>query len=33
MLLAIDKIIDDGDLSTGSFRTGVNNDALYIIQQ
>lgn len=33
MLLAIDKIIDDGDLTTGSFRTGVNNDALYIIQQ
>lgn len=33
MLLAIDRIIDDGDLTTGSFRTGVNNDALYIIQQ
>lgn len=33
LLQAIDKIIDDGDLSTGSFRTGVNNDALFIIQQ
>ena len=33
MLLAIDKMIDDGNLATGSFRTGVNNDALYIVQQ
>lgn len=33
LLQAIDKIIDDGDLTTGSFRTGVNNDALFIIQQ
>jgi prepilin-type N-terminal cleavage/methylation domain-containing protein len=33
MLQAIDKIVDDGDLTTGNFRTGVNNDALYIIQQ
>jgi hypothetical protein len=33
MLLAIDRIIDDGNLATGSFRTGVNNDALYIILQ
>ncbi len=31
LLLAIDKIIDDGNLSTGIFRTGVNNDALFII--
>ena len=33
MLLAIDKLLDDGNLSTGSFRTGVNNDPLYIILQ
>ena len=33
MLVAIDKLIDDGDLATGHFRTGVNNDALYIILQ
>jgi type II secretory pathway pseudopilin PulG len=33
MLLAIDKLIDDGNLSTGIFRTGVNHDGLYIIQQ
>lgn len=33
MLTAIDRIIDDGNLATGNFRTGVNNDALYIILQ
>ena len=33
MLRAIDKIIDDGDLNTGNFRTGVNDDALFIIAQ
>jgi hypothetical protein len=33
LLLAIDRIMDDGDLSTGNFRTGVNHDPLYIIQQ
>lgn len=32
MLLAIDRILDDGDLAKGSFRTGVNNDALFLIQ-
>lgn len=31
MLLAIDRAIDDGNLDTGHFRTGVNNDPLYII--
>lgn len=33
MLQAIDRLIDDGNLSTGNFRTGVNNDPLYIILQ
>lgn len=33
MLVAIDKLIDDGNLATGNFRTGVNHDALYIILQ
>ncbi len=33
MLLEIDRLLDDGNLSTGSFRTGVNNDPLYIILQ
>lgn len=32
-LLAIDRLMDDGNLSTGNFRTGVNNDALYVILQ
>jgi prepilin-type N-terminal cleavage/methylation domain-containing protein len=32
-LLALDRLIDDGNLATGSFRTGVNNDPLYIILQ
>jgi type II secretory pathway pseudopilin PulG len=32
-LLEIDRVIDDGNLSTGLFRTGVNYDALYILQQ
>jgi prepilin-type N-terminal cleavage/methylation domain-containing protein len=31
--LEMDRLIDDGNLSTGNFRTGVNNDPLYIIQQ
>lgn len=29
----IDRVMDDGNLSTGLFRTGVNHDALYILQQ
>lgn len=33
MLLMIDRLMDDGNLSTGNFRTGVNHDALFIIQQ
>ncbi|MBI5692737.1 MAG: prepilin-type N-terminal cleavage/methylation domain-containing protein [Verrucomicrobia bacterium] len=33
LLRAIDRIIDDGNLSTGLFRTGVNNDPLYILLQ
>lgn len=32
-LREIDRLIDDGNLSTGNFRTGVNHDALYIILQ
>ncbi len=31
--LEIDKLMDDGNLATGHFRIGVNNDPLYIIQQ
>jgi len=31
--LEMDRLIDDGNLATGNFRTGVNNDPLYIIQQ
>jgi type II secretory pathway pseudopilin PulG len=33
LLLAIDRILDDGNLATGNFRTGVNHDPLYLIQQ
>lgn len=33
ILLEIDKLLDDGNLDTGSFRKGVNHDPLYIIQQ
>jgi type II secretory pathway pseudopilin PulG len=32
-LLEIDRVLDDGNLSTGLFRTSVNYDPLYIIQQ
>lgn len=32
-LLDIDKLIDDGNLTTGNFRIGVNNDPVFIIQQ
>lgn len=32
LLKEIDRLMDDGNLSTGHFRTGVNNDPLYIIQ-
>lgn len=31
MLLAIDRLMDDGNLSTGNFRTGVNDDPLFIL--
>ena len=33
VLLEIDRLMDDGNLSTGNFRTGVNHDPLFIIQQ
>ena len=33
MLLEIDRLIDDGNLATGNFRIGVNNDPLLILQQ
>lgn len=33
LLREIDRILDDGNLSTGNFRTGVNNDPLYILLQ
>ena len=32
-LLDIDIVIDDGNLSTGSFRTGANGDGLFIIER
>ena len=32
-LREIDRLIDDGNLDTGNFRTGVSHDALYIILQ
>jgi type II secretory pathway pseudopilin PulG len=28
---AIDKVIDDGNLSTGNFRLGANNEPIFII--
>jgi len=33
LLREIDRAMDDGNLATGNFRTGVNNDPLYIILQ
>lgn len=33
VLTEIDRLMDDGNLETGSFRIGVNNDPLYIILQ
>lgn len=33
LLLMIDRLIDDGNLTTGMFRTGVDNDPVFIIQQ
>lgn len=33
ILTEIDTLLDDGNLETGSFRIGVNNDPIYIIQQ
>ncbi len=33
VLLEIDRLMDDGNLESGLFRIGVNNDPLYIIQQ
>jgi len=33
LLLDIDRLMDDGNLNTGQFRTGVNYDPLFIIQQ
>ncbi len=32
-LLDIDTVIDDGNLSTGSFRTGANGDGLFIVER
>ncbi len=33
VLTEIDKLLDDGNLSTGNFRIGVNNDPIFILQQ
>lgn len=33
MLQEIDQLMDDGNLSTGSVRIGVNNDPIFILQQ
>lgn len=33
MLKEIDRLMDDGNLDTGHFRTGVNFDPIYIVQQ
>lgn len=33
LLREIDKLMDDGNLNTGLFRTGVNFDPIYIVQQ
>jgi hypothetical protein len=33
LLQEIDRLCDDGNLATGNFRTGVNNDPLFIILQ
>jgi len=33
ILTEIDRLMDDGNLSTGQVRTGVNNDLIYILQQ
>ncbi len=33
VLLEIDKLVDDGSLTTGNFRIGVNNDPIFILQQ
>ena len=32
-LLDIDRLMDDGNLATGNFRIGVNNDPVFIILQ
>ena len=32
ILLEIDRLMDDGDLTTGNFRIGVNNDPVFIVQ-
>ncbi len=33
VLLEIDRLMDDGNLETGQFRIGVNNDPIYILLQ
>lgn len=32
-LLDIDRLMDDGDLTRGNFRIGVNNDPIFILLQ
>ena len=32
-LLAIDRLIDDGDLATGRFRTGFNGWPIYLVEE